>query len=152
MDRRVFIRISSIGAATGAITPLSSVAAVTDIIAPSNVLACADYLAGGVYYTKEHPGRWSEKVKGHLPRLETSTKDKQTSIRVVTQHEMLGYEHYITKHLILDNSFRFITEKLFDPMKDKKPISEFLLGDYSGRLHVLSVCNTHDTWLNLVDV
>ncbi|MEE9346339.1 MAG: hypothetical protein V3U88_12105 [Methylococcales bacterium] len=139
MDRRNFIRISSIGTATG-------------IIAPTPVLACADTMAGGVYYTKDAPGRWSKKVKGHWPNLEISRKDKQTDIRVVTLHEMLGYEHYIIKHMVLDKNFRFIAEQLFDPIKNKKPVSEFSLGDYSGRVHVLSVCNTHDSWLNLVDI
>ena len=139
MNRRNFIQLSSIGAITG-------------VIAPKDVLACTDNMAGGLYYTKDAPGRWSKKVKGHLPNLEVSKKADQTSIRVVTLHEMKGYTHYITKHIVLDKHFKFITEKLFDPMQDEQPISEHALGNYSGRVHVLSVCNTHDTWLNLVDI
>ena len=135
MDRRGFIRLSAIGAASG-------------IIAPSSVLASTPAMAGGVYYTKDAPGRWSKKVGGHLPNIEVSGKN----IQVTTGHEMNGYEHYIIKHLILNDKFEFISERMFDPMKDKAPISQFSLDEYSGRIHVLSVCNKHDTWLNTAEV
>jgi len=61
---------------------------------------------------------------------------------------MTGYKHYIVKHQILDNSYRFLDEKMFDPMKDKAPVSEFDLGNYCGKFYVLSVCNKHDSWMN----
>jgi superoxide reductase len=54
--------------------------------------------------------------------------------------------------MVLNDQFEFITENMFDPMKDKTPVSQFSLGNYSGRIHVLSVCNKHDTWLNVADV
>jgi superoxide reductase len=135
MDRRRFIRLSAIGAATG-------------IIAPSVVLASTGSMAGGVYYTKDAPGRWSKKVGDHLPMIEVSG----SKIQVTTGHEMKGYEHYIIKHIILNNKFEFISEKMFDPMKDKAPISDFDLSGYSGPINVLSVCNKHDTWLNIAEV
>ncbi|MBL4712903.1 MAG: hypothetical protein JKX75_10500 [Gammaproteobacteria bacterium] len=139
MNRRNFIRLSALGATTG-------------IIAPRAVLASASGMAGGVYYTKDAPGRWSKKVGGHLPNIEVSKSSAGVSIEVITSHEMLGFDHYIIKHQVLDNNFDFITERMFDPLKDKAPISEFSLGNYSGRIHVLSVCNKHDTWLNIIDV
>ena len=135
MNRRSFIRLSALGVATG-------------IIAPTNVLASSSSMAGGVYYTKEAPGHWSKKVGSHLPIIEASGK----KIQVTTPHGMSGYEHYIVKHTILNDKFEFITENMFNPMKDKSPISQFDLGDYTGRIHVLSVCNKHDTWLNISDV
>lgn len=135
MDRRSFIRLSAVGAATG-------------IIAPTTVLASTDSMAGGVYYTKDAPGRWSKKIEGHLPIIEVSG----SKIQVITSHEMKGFEHYITKHTVLNDKFEFMTEKMFDPMKDKAPISQFDLNGYSGRIHVLSVCNKHDTWLNIAEV
>lgn len=104
-------------------------------------------MAGGVYYTKDAPGRWSKKVGGHLPLIEVSGKD----IEVTAPHGMSGYEHYIVKHMILNAKFEFMDEKMFDPMKDKAPISQFSL-DYSGRIYVLSACNKHDTWLNIADI
>jgi superoxide reductase len=139
MNRRGFIRLSALGAATG-------------IIAPISVLASTDNMAGGVYYTKDAPGRWSKKVDEHLPNISIAKGKSGNTIEVVTSHGMTGYEHYIVKHTILNARFEFITENMFDPMKDKAPISQFDLGSYSGRIHVLSVCNKHDTWLNVADI
>lgn len=139
MDRRNFVRLAVVGSATG-------------IIAPKAVLASADSMAGGIYYTKDAPGRWSKKVGGHLPNLDVSKGKQGTIIQVVTPHEMRGYEHYIVKHIVLNQDFEFIAEKMFNPAKNEAPSSEFSLGKYNGRIHVLSVCNLHDTWLNLVDV
>lgn len=139
MDRRSFIRLSALGAATG-------------IIAPTAVLASTSSMAGGVYYTKDAPGRWSKKVGGHLPNISISKSGSGATIEVVTSHGMTGYEHYIIKHIVLNDKFEFIAEKMFDPLKDKAPISQFSLGSYSGRIHVLSACNKHDTWLNIADV
>ena len=65
---------------------------------------------------------------------------------------MKGYEHYIVKHIVLDKDYNFITEKVFDPAKDKAPISEHDLGAYKGEVNVLSVCNLHDTWLSVATV
>jgi superoxide reductase len=135
MNRRGFIRLSALGAATG-------------IIAPTSVLAATASMAGGLFYTKDAPGRWSKKVGSHLPIIEVSGK----AIQVTTPHEMNGYIHYIIKHVLLNDKFEFIGEKMFDPIKDKAPISQFDLGDYKGQIHVLSVCNIHDTWLNLTEV
>ena len=135
MNRRGFIRLSALGVTAG-------------IIAPTGVLASSSSMAGGVYYTKDAPGRWSKKVGGHLPTIEVSGK----KIQVTTSHGMTEYEHYIIKHTILNDKFEFITENMFDPMKDKAPISQFDLGNYTGRIHVLSACNKHDTWLNIADV
>jgi superoxide reductase len=139
MNRRNFIRLSAVGAAAG-------------IIAPEAVLASTSSMAGGVYYTKDAPGRWSKKVGSHLPNISASKGESGTVIEVVTAHGFTGYEHYIIKHMVLNDQFEFITENMFDPMKDKTPVSQFSLGNYSGRIHVLSVCNKHDTWLNVADV
>ena len=135
MNRRGFICVSALGAAAG-------------LMAPVSVLASTPSMAGGVYYTKDAPGRWSKKVGGHLPIIEVTGK----TIQVTTPHGMTGYEHYIVKHTVLNDKFEYMTEKMFDPLKDKAPISQFDLGDYSGRIHVLSVCNQHDTWMNIADV
>ena len=139
MKRRGFISLSALGAAAS-------------IIVPQTVLASTPSMAGGLYYTKEAPGRWSKKVGGHLPNISLSKEGSDTTVEVVTAHGMEGYEHYITKHVVLDDKFQFINEKMFDPMKDKAATSQFSLGQYSGRIHVLSVCNKHDTWLNFADV
>jgi superoxide reductase len=139
MDRRHFVRLAIAGSAIG-------------IIAPQLVLAGSSNMAGGVYYTKEAPGRWSKKALGHLPIIEISKSDSGASLQIITPHEMKGYEHYITKHVLLDQNFNFISEQVFDPMKDKAPISNFELVEYRGPIHVLSVCNKHDTWLNTAEI
>ncbi|MCG8611586.1 MAG: hypothetical protein MI864_13730, partial [Pseudomonadales bacterium] len=109
-------------------------------------------MAGGVYYTKESPGRWSKKVDGHLPHFEIEKAGMDTMVRVLTGHEMKGYEHYIVKHVLLDADFGFLQENMFDPMKDKSPISDFKLTGYTGKLYALSMCNKHDVWLNSIEI
>jgi superoxide reductase len=139
MERRAFIRLVGLGGAAG-------------VIAPQSVLANPPGMAGGVYYTKDAPGRWSKKVGGHLPNIEVAKGAEGTRIQVVTSHEMRGCEHYIVKHVVLDQNYAFLMENLFDPMKTKAPVSEFDLGKYTGRIHVLSMCNIHDLWMNVADV
>lgn len=73
-------------------------------------------------------------------------------MKVITGHEMKGYEHYIIKHVILDRNYAFLDEHLFDSMQDKAPVSTFTPPGYSGTLYALSVCNLHDTWLSQVVV
>lgn len=141
MDRRNFVRLVLAGTGTGIVAPRSVAAAIPE-----------QGMAGGVYYTAEAPGRWSGKVKSHLPVIEINKSAGAASVQIVTPHEMKGYEHYIIKHVLLDRNFRFMNEKLFDPAKESSPISSFPLGDYSGPLYVLSVCNLHDTWLNSAEV
>jgi len=142
MNRRSFIRIGLAGTATG-------------IIAPQTVLAGAGgsninqhALAGGVYYTKESPGRWSKKAAPHLPVL----KKTDSGIQVTTGHPMNAGKHWIVKHMILDSNFKFIGEKVFDPTIDKAAISDHTLKGVTGTVYALSVCNLHDTWLSSIEI
>ncbi len=141
MNRRDFVGLISATVATATVTPTIATAA-----------GDCDMMAGGVFYTKDAPGRWAKKAGGHLPQLEIASLDGEVLLKVMTPHEMRGFEHYIVKHVVLNQNYRFIAEKLFDPRKDKVPMSEFKLGGFKGRVHVLSVCNKHDTWLNQIDV
>lgn len=136
MDRRSLLKLSMLGVA-GAALPA--------VVSAKNTGS----MAGGLYYTKENPGRWSKKVAGHMPAIEKLGGSK---IKVTTGHEMNPYKHYIVKHVILDKDYQFITEHMFDPTTDKLAVSTFDLGTYEGQLHVLSVCNKHDTWLNTTSV
>jgi superoxide reductase len=142
VERRDFIRLGVV-AGVGA-----------GIVAPSTVLAekSKQIVISNIYYTKEFPGRWSEKVAGHLPSIGIEKKEGKVIVRVVTAHEMKNYEHYIVKHVLLDKNYRFIDEYLFNPTKDKAAMSTFALDNYSGDLHVLSMCNKHDLWLNSTQV
>ena len=141
MDRRHFIRFGLVGLGTGIVAPKITLAA-----------AAQASVAGGIYYTKDAPGRWSKKVSGHLPNLQVQKAGTDSVIEVITGHEMKGFEHYIVKHVLLDKDFKFIAENLFNPATDKQPISKFTVSGYSGPIHALSVCNRHDTWLNTIEV
>jgi superoxide reductase len=149
MDRRSFVTLGTLSA----------------IVAPSLILSgCkggtssdSSPMAGGVFYTKENPGRWnaSKTIKGHLPSI--LHKDKTKELVVTTKHGMKSYDHYIIKHILLNSRFEFIDEKLFKIGEAAKPESTYKLdsGDlkgYKGTLYALSVCNLHDTWLNEITI
>ena len=137
MERRDFINLGLAGA-------------VGSLLMPEYTLAGNDqkHMAGGVFYTKQNPGRWSKKIAGHLPNIKIERVNGKVMVQVSTAHGMDGYKHYIVKHVILDQNFNFIDEHMFDPMKDKIPISTFTLENYKGTIYVLSMCNKHDVWLN----
>lgn len=142
MNRRSFIRIGVAGATTG-------------IIAPQMVLAGSlgkkmsnSNMAGGVYYTKEAPGRWAKKSGSHSPIIEKA----EGGVRVVTGHPMKANDHWIVKHILLDSDFNFINENMFDPVTDKSAISKFSLNGSTGVVYALSVCNKHDSWLSMLEV
>jgi superoxide reductase len=141
MDRRQFIRLGLVGVGSS-------------IVAPKIVLGgvAKQQMAGGVYHTAGAPGRWDKKVSSHLPNIEVQKQGDGAIVKVLTRHTMEKYEHYIVKHMLLDKDFQFVEEKMFDPLNDKEPASEFVLENYSGAIHVLSVCNIHDTWMNVAEV
>jgi superoxide reductase len=142
MNRRHFIQTSLTGTAVGLLAP-GFVQADTAI--PSG--------EGSIYYTRNKPGRWAQKAEGHLPRIQIEKTDSDIKVKVITPHEMRGYEHYIIKHVLLDEQYGFIAEKLFDPNRDSAPVSEFSLKQTTGsKIHVLSLCNLHDLWLSSADL
>jgi superoxide reductase len=104
--------------------------------------------AGGLFYTKENAGRWAGKIATHLPAVEI----EKSTVKVTTAHEMNGFEHYIVKHVLLDKNYQFLDEHFFNPTIDKIAQSTFNLPNYSGTLHVLSLCNKHDLWLTTVEL
>ena len=141
MERRGFINLGIAGG-------------VGSLLIPGIALAGNEQknMAGGVFYTKQNPGRWSKKIAGHLPNIKIERDNGKVTVQVSTAHGMDGYKHYIVKHVILDQNFNFLDEHMFDPMKDKIPTSTFTLKNYVGTIHVLSMCNKHDVWLNSMKV
>ena len=139
MERRNFIRLSVAGVGAG-------------IVSPAMAVISKPVVGADIYYTKEAPGRWSSKVATHLPSIGIEKVVGQVTVKVVTAHEMKGYEHYIVKHVLLDKDYKFIDEKMFDPTKDQTAMSTFTLHDYSGTIYALSMCNKHDLWLNEAEV
>jgi superoxide reductase len=136
MQRRDFIRLSAAGVGIGMMTPALAETS-------KQVTETRD-----IYYTEAAPGRWSGKVATHLPTITVEKTDSHNTVKIVTAHEMKGYEHYIVKHTLLDKNYKFIAEHLFNPTEDKVAESSFILDNYSGTVYALSLCNKHDLWLN----
>ncbi len=147
MKRRKFMQTAAISLTAAAVMP-------STVVAGHDKEHCntPKVGAGGLFYTKDKPGRWQKKVGSHLPSAEVIKDGDAIKVKVLTSHPMDGYKHYIVKHMLLDDNFNFIAEHMFDPTKDAVPMSEFELGQYSGRLHLVSMCNKHDVWLNHVDI
>ncbi len=144
MDRRNFIKLGIAGAATGIIAP--------EAILAKSVSKIEVAGAGGVYYTKQSPGRWSKKVDGHLPKVTLTKSAGASTVEILTPHSMKSFDHYIVKHILLDKDFKFLSEKLFNPSKIDIAKSSHILKNYSGTLYALSVCNKHDTWLEIAQI
>ena len=142
MERRNFIKFTGIGLGAAIVAPTLAIAKNDN---PTQIIS-------DVYYTKESPGRWKDKVAGHLPSIGIEKSGGKITIKVVTSHEMKAYEHYIIKHVLLDQNYKFIAEHLFNPEKDRNAISTFTLDGYTGAIHALSLCNKHDLWLNSANI
>ena len=142
MDRRSFIRIGMAGTAAGIIAPKIVLAGSLNNKISSNAMA------GGVFYTKDSPGRWQKKAGAHSPILEKTG----TGVQVVTGHPMKKHDHWIVKHILLDDTFKVIDENIFDPEFDMAAISNFELSGRTGVVYALSVCNLHDSWLNILEI
>lgn len=142
MERRNFIKLTLAGMGASVAAPGLALAE-----APKQLPAGAD-----IYYTKDAPGRWSAKVATHLPAIQIEKAANKVTLKIVTGHEMKGYEHYIVKHVLLDKEFKFLDEHMFDPTKDKEAISTFTLENYHGPVYALSMCNKHDLWLNSAEI
>ncbi len=144
MNRRNFIQLGvSAGVAAIALPKLSMA---------GSAGSAQHSMAGGVFYTKAYPGRWSKKAAPHLPVIEQQKNGQQLQIQVITPHEMKKHIHYITKHTLLDQDYHFLAEFLFDPIKHASAVSNFTLDNYQGKLYALSHCNKHDTWLSAITV
>ena len=135
LNRRLVLRAGLIGAASPVVlNAVPAAAAGNDPMASG--------LAGTVFYTSEHPGRWAGKEGGHAPMIERSA----SNIEVTTGHPMDGYVHYIVKHTLLDQNLNFIGETMFDPEKDS-PVSQHSVAGLEGAVYALSMCNKHDLWI-----
>jgi superoxide reductase len=141
MKRRDFIRLSAVSASASLIAPTLALAE------ESKPAESRD-----IYYTKEASGRWAGKVATHLPVIEVTKAEGNTTVKITTPHEMKAYEHYIVKHVLLDKNYKFLNEHVFDPSKEATPVSSYTLKDYSGTVYALSSCNKHDLWLSSAEV
>jgi len=144
MNRRNFIYLGAAASGLSLITsPLIIAAEVPKLVG-----------AGGLFYTKEAPGRWKGKEGGHLPQMAIEKIDNKLKVTVTTEHVMKFHEHHIVKHQLLSQNFEYLDEKMFtDPEKDQDPTSTHELVDYKGEvIYALSFCNKHDTWLSMMKI
>jgi|SRR6056297_2038505 len=143
MNRRNLIRLAGLALPAGLLAPRLATAA-----DPCTV-NLKSRMAGGVYLTRESPGRFPDKAGGHVPMIDARrTAGNDFDVRVLTAHEMRGYEHYIIKHQLLNWAFEVMDEHMFDPERDEAPVSNFTVTEYGGPLYALSMCNEHDVWLS----
>ena len=142
-NRRTFLKSSlavAAGMAVGRIAPVSA------------GTACLP-LPKGIVYTKEHPGKWSKKVGGHLPKV----KVDGNKVTVTTTHGMSD-EHYIVRHTVVTKCGEVLGEKTFKS-SDSVAKSVFELSDTSSKfawdtttLYATSFCNKHDLWVTKFEV
>lgn len=142
MNKREFIRIGVAGVAGALFVPKDLMAGMVEPVLETR-------LAGGVYHTADAVGRWNQTLADHhLPDFDKS----DGKLHVATHHPMPGYEHYIVKHQLLDADFKFITEHLYDPTRDKSPETSFDVSGHSGLVYAVTMCNVHDVWVNATEV
>ena len=143
MRRRDIIGVAGLALPAGVLAPRPAAAA------DPCVVNLESRMAGGVYLTREDPGRFPDKASGHVPMIDVQGESGGTlNVRVLTPHEMRGHDHYIVKHQILNWAFEVMDEHLFDPTRDEAPVSTFTVKEYGGPLYALSMCNLHDVWLS----
>ena len=150
MNRRLFVRLGIASAASSIFIPqmVIGMSANKDKISQTLKTINSPNMAGGMYYTKDSPGRWEKKSGSHSPILSKT----DSVITVLTAHPMKDGDHWIIKHVLLDSNFKFIEEHIFNPAKDKAAKSEFKLTNQKDVVYALSVCNKHDTWVNVIEV
>ncbi|MDM8547913.1 desulfoferrodoxin family protein [Candidatus Venteria ishoeyi] len=138
-DRRNFIKagLATIGAATvGVVIAPKSLSAAEAPAAPA-----AKPPFSGIIYSKENPGQWSEKVKGHAPQV----KVEGDKVSIITNHSM-SEKHYIVRHTLVTDGGDVVGEKTFYP-SDEAAKSEFELPEGVTKLYATSFCNKHDMWV-----
>lgn len=150
MNRRSFVRLGLAGVTSSVFIPAMVFGKSSGMEKMSQTIEVINspIMAGGLYYTKDSPGRWEKKAGSHSPIL----RKTDSGVSVITGHPMMEGDHWIIKHVLLDSDFKFIEENIFDPVKDKAAKSDFELTNQKGVVYALSVCNKHDTWVNVIEV
>ena len=145
MQRRSFVNIAA---------GIGGILGTSQVFKPKILLGVgvSDFLkgktAGNLFYTKEAPGKWSKKVRAHIPIIEKSGN----TVQVTTKHKSVDWDHYIVKHVIYDEKFEYLDEVMFKPDKTKwkkTTYSEFKLDEVPDVFFVMSYCNKHDGWIEV---
>ena len=143
MQRRSFISLAA---------GISSALGASRVFAPKEILGAgasdilASNAAGNLFYTKDAPGRWSKKIRAHIPIIEKDSNE----IQVITKHKSVDWDHYNVKHVIYDQNFKYLDEVMFKPDKTKwkkTTYCSFKLDNIPDVFLVMSYCNKHDGWI-----
>ena len=106
-----------------------------------SALASAGSQYAGIVYTKDHAGKWKNKVGSHAPLVTI----QGNAVTVKTKHGM-SEPHYIVRHTLVLADGTVVGGKTFTPTD--KPVSTYSLPDgYKGTIVATSFCNKHDFWL-----
>jgi superoxide reductase len=95
----------------------------------------------GIIYTKQNPGKWANKVGGHLPKVTVEGR----KITILTDHGM-STKHYIVRHTVVDVKGNVLATHTFTP-DDDEALSIFDITTEETELFATSFCNKHDFWL-----
>jgi superoxide reductase len=123
---------------------LKTTAAAASVLAISTVpqaFAADTALYTNVIYTKDNPGRWTEKVGSHAPEVTVTG----STVKVVTKHPM-SEAHFIVRHTLILEGGTYLGSMTFTPT-DKPESSYELPAGYKGKIIATSFCNIHDFWL-----
>lgn len=130
-DRRRFIQ-TTLTVASGIALGQASTA-----FAASSDSSCSE----GIIYTARNPGKWANKVGGHIPQVSV----QGNKVTITTEHGM-SERHYIVRHTLVDAKGKVLGAKTFYPSDE--PVSSFdLPTGYTGKLQATSYCNKHDLWV-----
>lgn len=102
-------------------------------------------------YTQDDPGQWEGKEAGHLPSI---TIDGLV-VTITTTH-VIGADHYIAKHSLINEAGETLAESEFDPAAAaESAVSTHTLAaalPASGLLKVYALCNLHGLWQRIVSI
>ena len=130
MERRDFLRVSLLAA--GASVALGG----------KRSFAAQSAFPAGVIYTKDNPGKWSEKAGGHLPKVTAEGR----RVTILTPHPMTE-KHFIVRHTLVAPDGTVLGERTFTPADSKAESSFEVPAAQTGILYATSFCNLHDFWL-----
>jgi len=97
-------------------------------------------------YTRDDPGAWEGKEKGHLPQISYEKTGTGLKVAVVVNHVMNAEApHYIMWIRLTDGEGNELGKKEFQPT-DEKAEAVFELTSMPAKLVAFEKCNVHGIW------
>jgi superoxide reductase len=63
-----------------------------------------------------------------LPNISVEHFDGKRTVQVAAAHGMNSRQHYIVKHVLLNEDYNFLEEKMFDPINLNKSVEHGFCG------------------------